>query len=70
MEQYFLVGKNQVKVQEGKMSNMIFSVENLIEFLSHRIPLMAGDILFTGTPDGVGPMEKGDELNWDWEIIF
>ena len=44
------------------MSNMIFSVENLIEFLSHRIPLMAGDILFTGTPCGVGPIENGDEL--------
>ena len=70
MEQYFLVGKNQVRVQEEKMSDMIFSVEILIEFLSYRIPLMAGDILFTGTPDGVGPMEKGDELNWDWEIIF
>ena len=58
----FWLEKNQVRVQEGKMSNMIFSVENLIEFLSHRIPLMAGDILFTGTPDGVGPIENGDEL--------
>ena len=58
----FWLEKNQVRVQEGKMSNMIFSVENLIEFLSHRIPLMAGDILFTGTPGGVGPIENGDEL--------
>ena len=58
----FWLEKNQVRVQEGKMSNMIFSVENLIEFLSHRIPLMAGDVIFTGTPDGVGPIEKGDEL--------
>ena len=62
MEQYFLVGKNQVKVQEGKMSDMIFSVENLIEKLSHRIPLMEGDILFTGTPSGAGTIENGDEL--------
>ena len=58
----FWLEKNQVRVQEGKMSNMIFSVENLIEFLSHRIPLMAGDVLFTGTPSGVGSIENGDEL--------
>ena len=58
----FWLEKNQVRVQEGNMSNMIFSVENLIEFLSHRIPLMAGDVLFTGTPSGVGSIENGDEL--------
>jgi acylpyruvate hydrolase len=58
----FWLEKNQVRVQEGKMSNMIFSVENLIEFLSNRIPLMAGDVLFTGTPSGVGSIENGDEL--------
>jgi len=58
----FWLEKNQVRVQEGKMSNMIFSVENLIDFLSHRIPLMAGDVLFTGTPSGVGSIENGDEL--------
>ena len=58
----FWLDKNQVRVQEGKMSNMIYSVEYLIEFLSHRIPLMAGDMIFTGTPGGVGPIENGDEL--------
>jgi len=58
----FWLDKNQVRVQEGKMSNMIYSVEYLIEFLSHRIPLMAGDIIFTGTPGGVGPIENGDKL--------
>ena len=58
----FWLEKNQVRVQEGNMSNMIFSVENLIEFLSHRLPLMAGDVLFTGTPSGVGSIENGDEL--------
>ena len=58
----FWLEKNQVRVQEGKMSNMIYSVEYLIEFLSHRIPLMAGDMIFTGTPGGVGPIENGDEL--------
>ena len=58
----FWLEKNKVRVQEGEMSNMIYSVGYLIEFLSHRIPLMAGDIIFTGTPGGVGPIENGDEL--------
>ncbi|HJM46970.1 MAG: fumarylacetoacetate hydrolase family protein [Candidatus Marinimicrobia bacterium] len=58
----FWLEKNQVRVQKGEMSNMIHSVGELIEFLSHRIPLMAGDVIFTGTPGGVGPIEKGDEL--------
>ena len=58
----FWLEKNQVRIQEGKMSDIIFSVENLIEILSHRIPLMEGDILFTGTPSGVGTIENGDEL--------
>ena len=60
----FWLEKNQVIVQEGKISDMIFPVDILIEFLSHRIPLIAGDILFTGTPEGVGPIKKGDELKF------
>ena len=58
----FWLERNDLKVQEGKMSDMSFPVENLIEYLSYRIPLIAGDILFTGTPSGVGPIENGDEL--------
>jgi 2-keto-4-pentenoate hydratase/2-oxohepta-3-ene-1,7-dioic acid hydratase in catechol pathway len=43
-----------VTMQDGRTSDMIFSVPELIAFLSARIPLESGDLLFTGTPAGVG----------------
>jgi len=49
-------------VQEGRMDDMEFDIPFLIEFLSSRIPLLAGDIMFTGTPEGVGIVYKGDVL--------
>lgn len=58
----FWLEKNQNRIQEGLMADMIFSVDILIEFLSFRIPLREGDLFFTGTPEGVGPVEKEDEL--------
>ncbi|MDH5682558.1 MAG: fumarylacetoacetate hydrolase family protein, partial [Spirochaetota bacterium] len=48
--------------QDSSMSRMIFSVPELISFLSHRVPLKRGDIIFTGTPEGVGPVQPGDEV--------
>lgn len=41
-------------LQSSRTSNLIFDVPTLIEYLSARVELMPGDILFTGTPDGVG----------------
>ena len=49
-------------VQKGQMDDMEFDIPFLIEFLSSRIPLLEGDIVFTGTPEGVGTVEKGDVL--------
>jgi len=43
-----------VVMQDGRTSDMIFSVPELIAFLSARLPLEAGDLIFTGTPAGVG----------------
>jgi 2-keto-4-pentenoate hydratase/2-oxohepta-3-ene-1,7-dioic acid hydratase in catechol pathway len=43
-----------VVMQDGRTSDMIFSVPELIAFLSARLPLDPGDLLFTGTPAGVG----------------
>lgn len=48
--------------QEGNTSDMIFNVNYLLHYLSHQFPLYAGDILFTGTPEGVGPLASGDRL--------
>lgn len=48
--------------QEGHTSDMIFPVARLIAFCSTIFTLMPGDLLFTGTPEGVGPIEEGDWL--------
>lgn len=41
-------------VQDARTSDLIFGVEALVEWLSARVPLLPGDLIFTGTPDGVG----------------
>jgi 2-keto-4-pentenoate hydratase/2-oxohepta-3-ene-1,7-dioic acid hydratase in catechol pathway len=50
------------KKQKGNQNEMIFSFVELIHFLSNKVPLMAGDLIFTGTPHGVGPLIDGDEV--------
>ncbi|HAA00645.1 MAG TPA: 2-hydroxyhepta-2,4-diene-1,7-dioate isomerase, partial [Flavobacteriales bacterium] len=49
-------------VQNGKASDMVFPVETLISYVSKFITLKKGDLLFTGTPAGVGPVKIGDRL--------
>jgi 2-keto-4-pentenoate hydratase/2-oxohepta-3-ene-1,7-dioic acid hydratase in catechol pathway len=41
---------------------MIFSVAELVHYCSQIFTLEPGDLLYTGTPSGVGPVEDGDEL--------
>ncbi|MEK7818361.1 MAG: fumarylacetoacetate hydrolase family protein [Bacteroidota bacterium] len=48
--------------QKGNTSNMIFSVEKLISYLSNIFTLQVGDLIFTGTPEGVGKIIEGDKL--------
>jgi 2-keto-4-pentenoate hydratase/2-oxohepta-3-ene-1,7-dioic acid hydratase in catechol pathway len=48
--------------QDSNTSNLIWNVYELISFISQTIPLNPGDIVTTGTPSGVGPMEDGDEV--------
>ena len=48
--------------QMGNASQMVFSISQQISFLSSRIPLMSGDLIFTGTPSGVGSIHSGDSL--------
>ena len=42
------------KVQEGRTSDLVFSVPRLVAELSAVLPLLPGDVIFTGTPAGVG----------------
>jgi 2-keto-4-pentenoate hydratase/2-oxohepta-3-ene-1,7-dioic acid hydratase in catechol pathway len=53
---------NGKTVQLGNTQNMLFSAEQLIEHCSQFFTLKIGDLLFTGTPEGVGKVEKGDLL--------
>lgn len=48
--------------QKGNTSNMLFSYEKIIAFVSQYITLKKGDLLFTGTPEGVGQVKQGDKL--------
>lgn len=58
----FRLEKNGVVVQEGNSKDMIFPVNRLIEYTSQFMTLKMGDLLFTGTPKGVGKVEINDEL--------
>jgi fumarylpyruvate hydrolase len=48
--------------QESNTSQMIWSVPEIIAQLSRQVRLGAGDVIFTGTPEGVGPVVRGDRL--------
>jgi 4-hydroxyphenylacetate degradation bifunctional isomerase/decarboxylase decarboxylase subunit len=48
--------------QSSNTSNLIFTVYELIEFISHVMTLNPGDVIATGTPSGIGPMNIGDEV--------
>ena len=53
---------NGIKVQEGNSKDLIFSFEEVIAYVSTFITLKMGDLIFTGTPAGVGPVKIGDRL--------
>ena len=58
----FSLFKNQKKVQEGNSKLMIYKVDYLIDYISKFITLEEGDLIFSGTPKGVGNVIKGDKL--------
>ncbi len=58
----FSLQKNGETVQIGNSNNMIFNIDQLISYISRYITLKIGDIIFTGTPVGVGPVSINDRL--------
>lgn len=54
--------QNKVLKQQGNPSMMLFNVDQIIAYISQFITLKTGDLIFTGTPAGVGPIAIGDEL--------
>ncbi len=55
--------------QDSNTKNMIFNVYQLVEFISDVMTLELGDVIATGTPAGVGPMQKGDTIEIEIEKI-
>ena len=58
----FWLNLNDEKKQKGNSNQMISSFAEQINFLSNKIPLIEGDLIFTGTPEGVGPLKVGDKI--------
>ena len=60
----FRLEKNDVVVQQGNTRDMIFSFDELIDYVSRFVTFRIGDYMYTGTPAGVGPVQVGDRLKW------
>ena len=58
----FHLTQNDTIVQQGNTADLIFDFDYLITYISRFFKLQMGDLIFTGTPAGVGPVHIGDEL--------
>ena len=65
----FAVGEQPIRLtvngavkQDAKLSDLVWSVEELVSHLSRYYHLAPGDLIFSGTPAGVGPVQRGDVL--------
>lgn len=58
----FSLDKNGRTVQKGNSGDMTFSIDYLISYISQYMTLKIGDLIYTGTPAGVGKVEIGDNL--------
>ncbi len=54
---------NGSEKQSGDISDLIWSVPEVISIISHSMELKAGDVIMTGTPSGVGPVVRGDKIH-------
>jgi len=58
----FSLQKNEEEVQKGNTSDMLWKIDEIIEYVSQYFTLKIGDIIFTGTPEGVGKVSPNDRL--------
>ena len=58
----FRLTKNGENVQVGNTKDLIFNFDYLISYVSQYFKLQVGDMIYTGTPAGVGPVQIGDQL--------
>ena len=53
---------NDIIKQDSNIEKLIWSVPEMISILSKTMTLKPGDLIYTGTPEGVGPISKGDKI--------
>ncbi len=63
------VNNAEVPVQSASIADMVFSPEYLVAYISQAITLLPGDVILTGTPEGVGPVGVGDRIRIEIEGI-
>jgi fumarylpyruvate hydrolase len=51
-----------VECQRFDLADLIWSVDEIVSFISHSVEFKAGDLIFTGTPSGVGALKPGDVI--------
>ena len=59
---HFHLDINGETVQEGCSSDMLYKIDELVSYISQYFTLKTGDLLYTGTPVGVGPVKIDDHL--------
>jgi len=62
LDERIILSVNGVKRQDDKLNKMILTPQEIVEYLSSLMTLEKGDLIFTGTPKGVGKVNKGDKI--------
>lgn len=57
---------NDKEVQRGNVKDMVFDLQQIVNFVGINYGLAAGDVIYTGTPAGVGALSEGDKLEVWW----
>jgi len=65
-ERDFALLLNETEVQRGNVKDMVFDPQRLVDYVGGQYGLGRGDVLFTGTPAGVGALSDGDTLDVRW----
>lgn len=64
----YTLRKNGQEVQRGNLNDMIFSLQTVVDYIAAHYGLGEGDVIYTGTPAGVGPVGDGDRFELFWGI--
>lgn len=66
---YIRLAVNDQRRQQGDLNQMIWKTPEIVAYLSELFTLAPGDLIFTGTPAGVGPVARGDRLHGEVEGV-